>query len=232
VLDPNNPTAPPVVQGGTQVGWGTNLEAAVGLPVVGELGLRIGARFGSDGANAGSGLGADHFARLFDPIVSEPGLDSFANPEVRLRGTLFDLSAVQLGLETRFIIPTANGAVFALTPGIPLRVHVPGFLRVDTGVWMPIAFFPTAAYTVDIPAQAYFAVGNAFFGPATGVRFNVPNVPGASNTVDVPLGVAGGYTLLGGRLDLKAQVRTERLNDSNWATQYLGAGIGVGLRMP
>lgn len=231
-LDPNNPTAPPVLQGGTRVGWGTNLEAAVGLPVVGELGLRIGARFGSDGVAAGSGVGADHFARLFDPVVTEPGGDSVTNPEVRLRGALLALKVLELGLESRFVIPTANGAVFAVTPGIPLRVHVPGFLRVDTGVWVPIAFFQTTAYTVDIPAQAYFQVGDAFFGPLTGIRYNVPNVPGASNTVDVPLGLGGGYTLLGGRLDLKAQLRTERINDGAWASQYLGGGFGVGLRLP
>src|SRR3984957_9370015 len=44
--DPSNPDNPPLLLGGTQVGWGTNLEAAVGLPYVGELGLRIGYRFG------------------------------------------------------------------------------------------------------------------------------------------------------------------------------------------
>ena len=231
-LDPNNPTAPPIQQGGTQVGWGTSVEAAVGLPVIGELGFRIGGRFGSDGVAAGSGLGADHYARLFDPVVTEPGGDSFANPEVRLRGSLFALEVVELGLETRFIIPTANGAVFALTPGIPLRVHVPGFLRVDTGIWLPIAFFQSAAYSLDVPAQAFFQVGDAFFGPLTGLRYNIPNQPGASNTVDVPLGVAVGYSLLGGRLDLKAQLRSERINDAAWASQYLGGGVGVGLRLP
>ncbi len=231
-LDPNNPAAPPILQGGTQVGWGTSLEAAVGLPFVGELGLRIGARFGSDGVAAGSGLGADHFARLFDPIVSEPGGDSFANPELRLRGGIFDLKAVQLGLETRVILPTAQGAVFALTPGIPLRIHVPGFLRIDTGIWVPIAFTSSVGYTVDVPAQVFFQVGDAFFGPVTGIRYNIPNQEGAENTVDVPAGIAVGYSFLDGRLDVKAQLRTERINDPNWASQYLGGGVGVGLRLP
>jgi hypothetical protein len=231
-LDPNNPSAPPVLQGGTQVGWGTSLEASVGLPVVGELGLRIGARFGSDGVLAGSGVGADHFGRLFDPVVTEAGGDSFANPEAHLRGTLFDLKVLELGLETRFIIPTATNSVFAMTPGLPLRVHVPGFLRVDTGIWVPIAFTPAVGYSVDVPAQAFFQAGDAFFGPVAGVRYNVPNQPGADNTVDVPLGLAGGYSFLEGRLDLKAQIRTERINDAAWASQHLGGGVGMGLRLP
>ena len=236
--DPANPTNV-IAQGGSQVGWGMNLEAAVGLPFVGELGLRLGYRFGSTNATtddttvapAGALANADHFARLFDPISSEPGSSSFANPEVRLRGSLFDLQTVQMALETRVIIPTGDGSVFALTPGIPFRIHLPGFLRIDTGFYMPVAFFPTATYSFDIPAQAFFRFGDAFFGPMTGIRYNVFNDPDTPNTVDIPLGIAAGYTL-GGRIDLKVQIRTERINDANWASQYLGGGLGVGLRMP
>jgi len=236
--DPGNPDGPPVLLGGTQVGWGTNVEAAVGLPFVGELGLRIGARFGpAVGSNegttvpAGALANADHFGRLFDPISSEPGLSSFANPELRLRGSLFDLRTVQLALETRVIIPTGDGSVFAVTPGVPLRIHVPGFLRVDTGLYLPVAFFPDTSYSLDVPVQAFFRLGDAFVGPMTGIRFNVLDVPGQANTVDIPLGIGGGITL-GGRVDLKAQIRVERINDSNWASQFLGGGVGAGLRLP
>jgi hypothetical protein len=236
--DPSNPDNPPLLLGGTQVGWGTSLEAAVGLPYVGELGLRIGYRFGptvssNEGTTvpAGALANADHFARLFDPISSEPGLSSFANPEVRLRGTLFDLRTVELALETRIIVPTGQGSVFAVTPGVPLRIHLPGFLRVDTGLYLPVAFFQDASYSLDLPVQAFFQLGNAFLGPMTGIRFNVLNVAGATNTVDIPLGIGGGYTL-GGRIDIKAQIRVERINDSNWASQFLGGAVGAGLRMP
>ena len=225
------------VQGGTQVGWGTSLEAAVGLPFVGELGVRIGYRFGDSGVAAGSGAGADHFGRLFDPIISEPGASNFANPEVRLRGSLFDLQTVQMGLETRLIIPTdstqidgQNVSTFAITPGVPFRIHVPGFLRIDTGLFLPLAFHSTASYSLDIPAQAFFQFGDAFAGPVTGIRWNVPG-GGVDSSVDIPLGIAGGYTL-GGRVDLKVQLRTERINDPNWASQYFGGGFGVGLRLP
>ena len=235
-IDPNNPGSSGTL-GGTQVGWGTNLEAAVGLPYVGELGVRIGYRFGDGGIAAGSGAGADHFGRLFDPIVSQPGASNFANPEIDLRGTLFDLQTVQMALETRLIIPTdstqidgQNVSNFAITPGVPFRIHIPGFLRVDTGLYLPISFNTSTSFSLDIPAQAFFALGDAFVGPVTGIRFNAPG-GGVDSSVDIPLGIAGGYTL-GGRVDLKVQLRTERINDANWASQYLGGGFGVGLRLP
>jgi hypothetical protein len=235
---PSNPDNPPVLLGGTQLGWGTNLEAAVGLPVVGEVGLRIGYRFGSAISGneettvpAGALANADHFARLFDPISSEPGLSSFANPEIRLRDTLFNLKAVEIGLETRVIIPTGDGSVFAVTPGIPLRIHLQNFLRIDTGLYLPIAFFSDASYSLDIPVQAFFQWGDAFVGPMTGIRYNVLDLPGAANTVDIPLGIGGGYTL-GRWIDLKAQIRVERINDANWASQFLGGAVGAGLRLP
>jgi hypothetical protein len=225
------------VLGGTQVGWGTNIEAAVGLPYVGELGVRIGYRFGESGIAAGSGAGADHFGRLFDPIVSQPGASNFANPEIYVRGNLFDLQVVQMALETRLIIPTdstqidgQNVSSFAITPGVPFRIHMPGFLRIDTGLYLPISFDSNTSFSLDIPAQAFFELGSAFVGPVTGIRFNAPG-GGVDGSVDVPLGIAAGYTL-GGQIDLKVQLRTERINDANWASQYLGGGFGVGLRLP
>jgi hypothetical protein len=218
-------TAPPV-----KVGWGASFDAAVGLPFLGEVGVRVGVRFGQDGVYAGWGTGADHFARLFDPIVGEPGLSTVTNPEVRLRGTVFDLKVVELGLETRFIIPTDPSSDFEVVPGVPVRIHLPGFVRIDTGVWVPLEFNSDASFTIDIPAQLFFQAGQAFFGPMTGVRFNHPGGDIGDPTTDVPAGIAGGYTL-GGILDLKVQVRTERINDVSW-TKYIGGGLGVGLRLP
>jgi len=213
---------------GMHVGWGSNVDGAVGLPFLGEVGVRFGFRFGQDGVAAGWGAGADHFARLFDPIIESPGRDPFANPEIRLRGSLLDLEVVQLGLETRAVLPIADGSDFVLTPGVPVRIHLPTLARIDTGVWLPIAFTSKTGFTVDIPAQLFFQVGSAFFGPLTGFRYNDPGV--GDNNVEVPAGLGGGYTL-GGILDLKVQVRTERINDSNW-TQYIGGGVGAGLRLP
>jgi len=123
-----------------------------------------------------------------------------------------------------------NVSYFAITPGVPFRIHIPGFLRVDTGLYLPLSFDASTSFSLDIPAQAFFALGDAFVGPVTGIRFNAPG-GGIDSSVDIPLGIAGGYTL-GGRVDLKVQLRTERINDANWASQFLGGGFGVGLRLP
>ena len=222
--------APSPSETGVKLGWGSNLEAAVGLPLLGEVGVRVGVRFGQDGIQAGWGLGADHFARLFDPVVEEAGGDTVTNPEIRLRGTWLNLKIVELGFETRFVIPTSTGSDFELVPGVPVRIHLPSFVRIDTGVWLPVIFNSDASFTIDIPAQLFFQAGQAFFGPMTGVRFNHPGGDIGDPTTDVPAGIAGGYTL-GGILDLKVQVRTERINDVSW-TKYIGGGMGVGLRLP
>ncbi len=218
----------------THVGWGSNFEAAIGIPFLGEFGARVAQRFGSDGVlvgtNAPGPVGADHFARLFDPITGEPGSADFANPEFHLRGTLIPLDVFELGLETRLTVPTSEGSYLAFTPGVPIRIHVPGFLRIDTGLWLPVFFAPNQAmYILEVPAQAYFEVGNAFFGPQSGIR--IVNIGSSPSSTDIPLGVGGGYTF-GGILDVKAQLRTERVNSGGWATQAFGGGIGVGLRLP
>ena len=154
------------------VGGGTSLAAAIGLPFLGELGVRVGYRFDDSGI-AGN---ADHFARLFDPIVSEPGASQLTNPEIRLLGGLIGEQVFQLGLETRVIIPTdpttdANGqrvSSFAVTPGVPMRIHVPGFLRIDTGLYLPLAFNSTTSYALDVPAQAFFAGRGRLLRPRDG----------------------------------------------------------------
>jgi hypothetical protein len=235
-VDPTNVNSG-VVTGSTQVGWGISLAAAVGLPFLGELGIRVGYRFGENGI----GADADHFARLFDPVVSEPGLSAFANPEIYLRGTVMSVEGFELALESRFIIPTDSttdeggnpNSFFTVTPGVPMRFHLPGFLRVDTGLWLPLTFNTaqsTTSYALVIPAQAYFQFGNAFVGPETGITYSNPGGGGGSS-VSIPLGVGAGYTFAG-RVDLKVQVRTEAINESTWASQGLGGGLGVGLRLP
>jgi len=209
------------------VGWGSNLEAAVGLPFLGELGARIGYRFDGDGVAAD----ADHYGRLFDPIVTDPGPNDLASPEFHLRGTLVPLDVFELGLETRLVVPSSGDVGF--TPGVPIRIHVPGIVRIDTGAWLPIDFSSgpngSSYYVLDIPAQAFFAIGDAFVGPLTGIRF--VGIGGSSTTTQIPLGVGGGYTF-GKVFDVKAQLRTEAVNQSGWPQNAFGGGIGVGIRVP
>src|SRR5882757_8323975 len=72
--------------GSTKWGTGSNIEAAVGLPIFGEVGVRTGLRFGDSGKLSG----ADRFGRLFDKETNalSAGADTFANPEIYFRGTL------------------------------------------------------------------------------------------------------------------------------------------------
>jgi hypothetical protein len=238
--DPNNPAQ--TIDLGTKTGWGSSLEAAVGLPFVGELGLRLGYRFGPQVSTGGTetvpagvaagAYGADHFGRLFDPVASDSGSADFTNPEIRARNTLLNAQVFELGLEARAILPTAANSNFGLTPAAPMRVHLPGLLRIDTGIYLPITFNGATSFTLDVPVQAYLQFHDAFVGPATGIRYNQPG-GGDASTAEIPLGLAGGYTLGGsfGAVDLKVQVRTERINDAN-SWQYFGAGLGVGLRVP
>jgi hypothetical protein len=220
--------------GNGHVGWGSSFDAAIGLPFLGELGGHIAQRFGNDGVLVGTNAigptGADHFARLYDPITQEPGSGQFANPEFHLRGTLVPLDVFELGLETRLTVPTTNDSWWAVTPGIPIRIHAPGLLRIDTGLWLPVVLTPNqAVYILEIPAQLFVQVGDAFVGPLTGVRIN--NIGGNPTSTDVPVGVGGGYTFAG-ILDVKAQLRTERINSGGWASQAFGGGLGVGIRVP
>src|SRR5579883_2916238 len=121
---------------GQKWGSGANLEAGIGLPFFGELSVRAGYRFGDPGKLADpsglgvrpNGLGGDYYARPFDHESSNFGTDPWSNPEIRLRGQLFDLEVVQVGLETRFIVPLANGTEFSASPGAPVRIHIPGLM--------------------------------------------------------------------------------------------------------
>jgi hypothetical protein len=227
--NPNDLEGPPVSTG-NKVGLGTNLEAAVGLPFLGQFGVRMGYRFDTVGAYAQ----ADHFGRLFDPVVNEPGNDSWTNPELSLRGTLVSLPMLEVALETRAILPTASGSTFAIVPGAPVRVHLPTLARIDTGLYVPISFASSnddgsgssTSFAVQVPAQLFLQLGDSFVGPFTGLLFVTD---GSQPNPQITAGVGGGHTF-GSVLDLKVQVYTPQLNDVSWM-KHIGGGVGVGLRM-
>ena len=220
---------------GQQIGTGMNLEGAVGLPFLGEVSLRSGYRFGSSGANAQ----ADYYGRMFDHETAlAPGVagtQAFANPEIALRSAMVDLKVFAIGFETRLTLPIADNTVVSVSPGLPIRIRIPGLMRIDTGVFVPVGDSNNVEYTISVPVAAWFQVHDAFFGPMSGVRFNhldvsVGDLGGTANRTDVTAGFGGGYTL-GGMLDIKAQVYTQRINDASWS-DYLGGGVGVALLIP
>jgi hypothetical protein len=225
------------VSGHGGAGTGANLEAGIGLPILGDINVRTGYRFDSTGQAAG----ADFYGRTFDHqmILTQLGGDKFANPEIRWRNALVDAEVIAVGLETRFLVPLADHTYFSASPGVPVRIRIPHLARIDTGLYVPIAFTDNIQYTFSIPAELWFQVKDFFFGPMTGFRFDhietaIATVMGtttsSNNQVDIQAGLGAGYTL-GGMLDLKAQVYTLRINDSNWANT-IGAGLGVGLLLP
>jgi hypothetical protein len=221
---------------GQHVGSGLNLEAALGLPFFGEVSLRSGLRFGDSGKLAG----ADYYGRLFDHETANLGGDAWANPEIRLRGTLADLKVFAIGLESRFVVPAASGSDFSIAPGLPMMIRIPEVLRIDTGIFLPIAFTSQTDYTVSIPVQLWIQAGEFFFGPMTGIRISrissttVGPDGGTSSAsitrTDIPAGVGFGYTPTS-MIDFKAQLYMLRINDSDWS-KTVGAGFGMGLLLP
>jgi hypothetical protein len=217
---------------GQKLGAGALFDAAVGLPFFGELGARIGYRFGEPLAQG------DSFARLYDheaPYGGNTagnafGASAWSNPELRLRGTLFDAGVVQMSLETRLIAPIVDTTPdFSVSPGAGVRVHVPHLLRVDTGVFAIYAPDQNTNVVLSIPVQVWFQVEDAFFGPMTGFRYDF-SANGAPNRTEIPGGLGGGYTF-GKVLDVMGQVYAYNLDSTTW-TQTLGAGIAVQLLAP
>jgi hypothetical protein len=214
--------ANPLLLTENKVGAGSNLEAAVGLPFLGEIGVRIGPRFGDDGRFAL----ADRFGRLFDTETYNSGLGTIGHPEIRMKGTLLPLKVFELGTELRVTIPTSDGSRLGTMFGVPMRIHIPGAMRIDTGVHVPVIYSDPAAWAVTIPAQLWIQVGDAFFGPISGVRFfREPD-----ERFDILGGIGGGYTVAG-LLDLKAQILMTRINDASPFDTF-GFGIGAGIYVP
>jgi hypothetical protein len=227
-----DPTTMVPSNAGQKFGTGALFDAAVGLPFLGELGARIGYRFGAPLAQG------DSFARLYDheaPFGQNTsgnafGGAAFSNPEFRLRGTLFDAHVVQMTLETRLIAPIVDtNPDFSISPGAGIRVHVPHFMRIDTGIFAIYAPDQNTNVVLSVPVQVWFQVEDAFFGPMSGFRYDF-SANGAPNRTEIPGGLGGGYTF-GKMLDVMGQVYAYNLDSTSWS-QSVGAGIAVQLLVP
>jgi hypothetical protein len=226
---------------GTKVGGGSNLEAAIGLPFFGELRVRSGFRFAhtpdpnSKDANYQLAQNnTDYYARLFDHETANMGYGDWANPEISLHGSIVDAEVAAVGLETRVVIPIDSTSTWSVSPGLPLRFRIPKVARIDTGIFAPISVDNGTDYIISVPAQLWFQVDKAFFGPMSGFRYNhysnFAAVAFGRTRTDVTAGLGGGYTFVE-RIDVKAQVYVARINDSDWS-KTLGAGLGVGFTIP
>lgn len=218
-------------ENGGHTGPGLDLEAAVGVLDNLEIGLRAGVRIG-DGAK---GAQADQQGRLFDLETYGTGEDLFSNPELRITGRLLDLSRVELGLEGRFEIPFEFGTRFSFMFGVPVRLHFARLVRIDTGVYVPVAFYepnqgaPIAnAVSANIPVLVWFqATRNFFLGPLTELRIN-NNDPalGVDHGTGVLFGLGLGYQI-SRFADFKAMFDFPRINETPGPA--FGGGVGLGL---
>ncbi|MGO9834379.1 MAG: hypothetical protein ACLP1X_09205 [Polyangiaceae bacterium] len=219
---------------GVKVGWGLNLEAAAGFPYVGEFAARFGYRFDMVAAVAE----ADRFGRPFDPVLDDPGTLHLANPEIDWRRTMFAVPRVEFALEARAMIPTTSDSFFELVVGVPVRIHLPTLARIDTGVYLPVAFDSPTTFGIQVPVQLFFQVGDSFFGPLIALVLAQNVSEAADGTVtagpldqgQVTFGVGGGHTF-DGILDLKAQVYSTQISDPQIWAKNIGGGLGLGLRL-
>lgn len=221
----------------TRTGMGFNFEGAVGLTENLELGFRSGIRFGQDAQDVKnlSGFGPDEYGRLYDRegIFGTFG-DTFANPEVRVRGRLVHEAAVELGLEGRAWLPFANHSYFGAAFGMPLAFRF-SRVKLDTGFWVPVVFFPDnqTAFWFDVPFNVWIQASEKFWlGPMTGIRFQHQNRPAPFAGVDhtsALLGFGMGYQIASA-VDFKAQFLFPEITDDRGARNF-GVGAGFEFRI-
>lgn len=211
------------VSGSLSSASGANLEAAIGTPLLIELGFRAGVRPG-DGAQAAS---SDTYARLFNHESTNLGGSTWANPEVRARASVLLIGDTTFGLEARFALPIASGTHFTASPGIPIRVDFPHHLRLDTGLHLLFEYLPNANYTLSAPVALWVQAGDFFVGPMSGVTYTRL----ASDRFDLMAGFGAGFTVAR-RVDIKAQVYSPALKLNADIGQTLGVGVGMGVVFP
>lgn len=204
-------------------GVGLNLEMAVAVTRHLELGLRDGFRFGPEGR----ATRADEYGRLFDRQTFGTNHDDVANPEFRMRGALVDGEVVELALEGRVALPIEQGSEVALQFGMPLWFHLGHSVRLDTGVYVPVAFYDPTLVSVSAPLDVWIqCTRTLWLGPMTGVR---AVHQGQFDRTDVSLGFGLGYSL-GRAVDLKTMALAPGINHERGARNF-GLGIGIQVRI-
>lgn len=182
------------------LGVGFDAEGAIGIIPHLTVGARvIGVNFGDDAKASG----AAGYASTYDlqaGYAGFSGVDTFNNPELWGRYEFLDTENVEVGAEARIFVPFADQTRVGLMGGIPVNIHLPGKLRVDTGGYVAIGAYDPVLFYFRVPAQAWFNVTDkVFLGPLTGLQ-----VVSFSNntTTSINLGFGVGYSILP-ELDLK-----------------------------
>lgn len=204
-------------------GVGLNVEMAVAATRHLELGVRDGFRFGAEGR----ATRADEYGSLFDRQTFGTNHDDVANPEFRMTGELVDGPIVELALEGRAALPIEDGSELALQFGMPVWFHLGHSVRLDTGLYVPVAFYEPTLVSLSAPLDVWIQCSPALWlGPMTGVRVSRQ---GSADRTDVSLGFGLGYSL-GRAVDLKTMALAPQINHERGARNF-GAGIGIQVRI-
>lgn len=197
-------------------GPGINGEFAVGLGSDLELGVRSGMRIGRDARF----VQADTGARLFDTETFGTGVDTFANPEGRIRYRFVAGSVAEVGVEGRAYLPFEAGTRIGVMAGLPIALHLGTSIRLDTGINIPVLFYSPVATVVSIPARLWIQTSEQLWlGPISAIRFNNPG------TDALLLGFGVGYQI-NSAFDFKSQVLFPRITDTQGAQNFaLSAGL-------
>lgn len=204
-------------------GPGMNFEAAFGVTEKFELGIRTGARFGTEGR----GVQADYYARPYTIDTYGTGFDTGVNPELRGKYVFYSGSVAEIGGDLRMYLPAETGTSFGIMLGLPLAFHLTDWLRIDTGVNIPLVFNDNTFSAFSFPAHFWFqATEKLWAGPMLALRFIDPG-PGGYEAY-LALGGGVGYQVHSA-VDLKAWLLFPTLGETG-ATR-LGGGFGVQFRL-
>ncbi|HET6150632.1 MAG TPA: hypothetical protein VFH68_24040 [Polyangia bacterium] len=201
-------------------GTGMNLEIAFGVSHELELGLRTGARFGSDGEVTQ----ADRYGRPFDTETYGTNGDPLANPELRLLWAAAQGSIVKLGLELRAYLPIENRSRFGFMFALPLRLRL-GAVRIDSGVYVPVILRDPTQSAISFPLHIWLQASRTLWlGPLLGVL--IANSGGGRN--QYPLGFGLGLALAGA-IDLRTWILFPDISGDAAARRF-GAGVALQIR--
>jgi len=208
------------------LGPGFNFEFAVGVTRAVQLGLRTGVRF-DPVARAGA---ADVYGRPFDTETYGTGVDTVANPEFYVRGSVIEGAVVELGLEGRVMSPFSQG--LGLMFGVPLAFHFGRVARLDTGAYVPLLFYDrlepfgtSPRSLISFPFHLWFQLTDRFWlGPLAGVRVQTTN----GSRTEVPIGFGLGYQATRA-FDFKAWFLFQDV--ANGPAELWGFGAGIEVRI-
>jgi hypothetical protein len=204
-------------------GEGLDLEEAIGIG----HGLEVGARFGAR-PDPGRGTRADEVARGPDTETFGTGIDTWANPELRLRWRAIRWTWGEAGVEDRVVLPIRPSPDVTEVLGVWARLHLAHRLRVEAALnaayevqWL--AGGRVLAPALGAPVQLWANVTRRLFVGLLGTVHHAARTPYTDSTTRVELGAGAGHRFP--VCDLLLTLAT--LDVTAGFIQRLGAGLGA-----